>query len=461
MQCLARMRLVMLAALAAAPVAEGRSGLFDFMSKAMQTQQSKPGTGGLSLASMTGTLASLAASGGDPATVDQIKTYIAAMLTDINTQHDEHQAALNDESGYVACEEAMQSAIAELGNSTTTAAAPAPAPGPGATTTAAPAPAPGASTTAAAPGASTTAAAPSPGASTTAAGGASTTAAEGHAALQACYDELVAINNSVKTCWEEHDASEAAATAVCQLVTQKTVAEAKADRCSDTWDGTYEGYLENDLRILAEYRSRVQNCTAYQNETTNKRQVCEGQQQDLDDKREECANIIVPTPSPTPTPGPTPSPTPAPPAPTPGGTPAPPSPTPTPTPTPGPTPAPSPGPTPAPAEPADCAYYHGMVNVCVEYHTCHDGVRDAKVREKEDSVAMENSRAVQWVTLKRMDCLIDVVGSTGDQTSELEACINKPIDSYNTSHLTLTLPAERAKLDCNPQTPAECVVAER
>lgn len=69
------------------------------------------------------------------------------------------------------------------------------------------------------------------------------------------------------------------------------------------------------------------------------------------------------------------------------------------------------------------------------------------------SSAMENSWVIEWITLQRMQCLVDVLTLQENQNFELERCISRPLEFYDTSFLVLNLPPPPEQNNCpNPIT---------
>eukprot|EP00439_Symbiodinium_sp_Y106_P026012 s2644_g3.t1 len=201
-----------------------------------------------------------------------------------------------------------------------------------------------------------------------------------------------------------------------------TVAEAKAARCNDTFTGSYEQYLERDVHILADYIAKKQNCSNFTTLTDSKMSHCTVLRNSLTEKQLACSKIVVVTTTPA-----------------------------TPTTTQQDNTA---------EEQALCENYHKKVEACSDYDSCYESVDLAKQSERQAASTLEASRAAEWVALKRMLCLVDVLG-TADQNAKIQACMAKAVSDYNTSHLELTLPNAPDKQTCGPfEKPATCSVIE-
>mmetsp|Transcript_24068 Transcript_24068/g.57034 ORF Transcript_24068/g.57034 Transcript_24068/m.57034 type:complete len:389 (+) Transcript_24068:60-1226(+) len=249
-----------------------------------------------------------------------------------------------------------------------------------------------------------------------------TTLAPTSAELEQCLAEIQTINTSVITCESEAEAAKMASDAVCANFHYQTVAEAKAARCNDTFAGSYEQYLERDVHILADYIAKKQNCSNFTTLTDSKMSHCTVLRNSLTEKQLACSKIVVVTTTSA-----------------------------TPTTTQQDNTA---------EEQALCENYHKKVETCSDYDSCYESVDLAKQSERQAASTLEASRAAEWVALKRMLCLVDVLG-TADQSAKIQACMAKAVSDYNTSHLELTLPNAPDKQACGPfEKPATCSVIE-
>mmetsp|Transcript_11508 Transcript_11508/g.21764 ORF Transcript_11508/g.21764 Transcript_11508/m.21764 type:complete len:392 (+) Transcript_11508:50-1225(+) len=332
----------------------------------------------MSLASVAGALANMANDAPSSSTIQSIKDYISQMLADITTQHNIAQAELTDVSGYTSCD-------AKLANELKVLTTPAP------TTT------------------------------TVTTTQAITTLHPTAVELSNCLDEIAKMNATVISCESEYATAKLASDAVCANFHFKTVPEAKAARCNDTFAGTYEEYLERDVHILAEYVAKKQNCSNFTSLTESKSAECGRAMGMLNAKQLQCSQIVVvstTTASTTTQQGQT------------------------------------------AEEKALCDNYHKKVEACSDYDSCYESVDLAKASEKASAATLETSRATEWIALKRMICLVDVIG-VADQAAKIAECTAKTVQDYNTSHLELVLPAAPSKQACGPWvTPETCVKIE-
>ena len=270
-------------------------------------------------------------------TLQSIKDYIAQMLADVTTQHNIAQAELTEISGYTSCDGTMASELSALAATTTVAAT---------TTTAPPTIAPAATTT---------------------------TLHPSSIALKTCLAEVETLNASLTKCLSEHKAAKEASDAVCMNFHFKSVIDAKAERCNESFSGSYEQYLERDVQILADYVSKKQNCTTYTSSTDAKASECDAKEATLFNKQLLCSQIVVVTT-------------------TPGMAPAA-------------TTTAAAVVSNAAAEEAACTNYHKQVEVCSDYDSCYEAVTLAKSGEKQSASTLEASRKA-WMGFIAKDELL-------------------------------------------------------
>jgi len=317
-------------------------------------------------------------------TLQSIRDYISQMLADVTTQHNIAQAELTDISGYTRCDANMTSSLSALVTTTTSVAA--------TTTTAAP----------------TTVVA-------------ATTLHPSSIALKDCLAEVEALNTSLTTCKSEYKAAKEASDAVCMNFHYKTVIDAKAERCNESFSGSYEQYLERDVQILADYVSKKQNCSNFTALTDTKASECDIKEANLFSKQLQCSQIVVVTT----TAGATPVTTTA-------------------------------QVSNAAQEEAACIEYHKQVEICSDYDSCYEAVTLAKKADQTSASTLESSRQAEWVSLQRMSCLVNLLGSS-NQAAGVATCMSMPVTDYSTSHLELVLPSSPSQKECGPfQKPASC-----
>ena len=241
-------------------------------------------------------------------------------------------------------------------------------------------------------------------------------------ALKDCLAEVEALNTTFTTCKSEYKAAKEASDAVCMNFHFKSVVDAKSERCNETFSGTYEQYLERDVQILADYVSKKQNCSNFTLLTETKASECDVKEANLFSKQLQCSQIVVVTTTPGAAPAAT-------------------------------TTAEVSN---AAQEEAACTQYHKQVEICSDYDSCYEAVTLAKKSEKTSASTLEASRQAEWVSLQRMSCLVNLLGST-NQASGMAQCMSTPITDYTTSHLELVLPSAPGQKECGPfQKPASC-----
>eukprot|EP00438_Fugacium_kawagutii_P021883 Skav219748 [mRNA] locus=scaffold569:171129:172301:- [translate_table: standard] len=339
--------------------------------------------GSMSLSSVASALANMADQvPTNGSTLQSIRDYISQMLADVTTQHNIAQAELTDISGYTSCDAIMTSSISALATTSTVAA----------TTT------------------TVTTTVP-----------AATTLHPSSIALKECLAEVEAMNTSLTTCKSEYLAAKEASDAVCANFHFKSVVDAKAERCNETFSGSYEQYLERDVQILADYVSKKSNCSNFTLLADAKASECGSKEANLFAKQLQCSQIVVVTT----TPGATVVTTTA-------------------------------QVSNAAQEEAACTTYHKQVEVCSDYDSCYEAVTLAKEAEKTSASGLESSRQAEWISLQRMSCLVNLLGSS-NQGAGVATCMSKPVTDYSTSHLDLVLPSPPSQKDCGPfQKPASC-----
>ncbi|CAJ1338060.1 unnamed protein product [Effrenium voratum] len=102
-----------------------------------------------------------------------------------------------------------------------------------------------------------------------------------------------------------------------------------------------------------------------------------------------------------------------------------------------------------------CAPYEGKLAVCKTYESCWSAAGSAAGNSLNTAQSIQDNLKTQWTALKRIQCLLDVLAKSGDQTAALTACIAK---THSTDSLTLTPAAAPTKEVCSAGTaPAACV----
>jgi len=339
--------------------------------------------GSMSLSSVASALANMADQvPTNGSTMQSIRDYISQMLADVTTQHNIAQAELTEISGYTKCDATMTSELSALATTTTV----------------------GTTTTVATTTLATT-----------------TTLHPSSIALKDCLAEVEALNKSLAICNSEYKAAKEASDAVCMNFHFKSVIDAKAERCNESFSGSYEQYLERDVQILADYVSKKQNCSNFTLMTDAKASECDIKEANLWDKQLQCSQIVVVTT-------------------TPGA----------------PVVTTTAQVSNAAQEEAACTQYHKQVEICSDYDSCYEAVTLAKEAEKTSAGALESSRQAEWISLKRMSCLVNLLGAS-NQAAGLATCMNTPTTDYSTTHLELVLPSPPGQKECGPfQKPASC-----
>lgn len=250
-----------------------------------------------------------------------------------------------------------------------------------------------------------------------------------HADLAACKSQEADLIVQNRTCYGELDASRAAKLATCELYDDMNyinAGAARAARCGDAaaFTGTYEEYLERDIQTLAVLQARSKNCSAATTGYDSKVTECAKAFDELTSKLQECleleahlAQIHALPDSSTPAAGPT-----------------------------------------TAVTQEFCAPWAAKVAACSNYDACYTS--KAVMQESSFNAAKElaNSRQAEYLALKRIDCLLNVLeSSAAEQPDKLTACVSA---AHDVSSLELKKPVPPAKASCVPGVqPAGCVAS--
>jgi len=237
-------------------------------------------------------------------------------------------------------------------------------------------------------------------------------------AVQVCHCEAQEIEARLTACNTLHDARKGLSDATCAAFAEvdKTTGEAQQEKCAqapwNNWDeDDYEGYLESHVQLLADWREKNSSCATALDSTQQQKNQCDAIQDEYNAKLQAC---LAMSPDPVPPPGYVPS-EPV----TTGGTVAQ-------SPNPPQSPVPPTGPTvptvPLTPENVDCAQYHCLNQACSDYAACYDAAVNAKETDRASATESTNTMTVTYVTLMRMNCLLNIIGMAGDQSAEIDAC---------------------------------------
>jgi len=106
------------------------------------------------------------------------------------------------------------------------------------------------------------------------------------------------------------------------------------------------------------------------------------------------------------------------------------------------------------AEAAICVVAGPDSEKCTAYETCYNNAVSAYTDENATIVEMHLNWTVQWRTLKRMECLLDIMAK-GGTNDDIDACKDK---LWDTTWLDLDYPAIPPKKECSAaaKRPAPC-----
>jgi len=231
--------------------------------------------------------------------------------------------------------------------------------------------------------------------------------ADGHyAEYHKCMEELTNLNTTAQSCTNQEDLLRVAKQARCEYFSS-------VDRSSNfqSWfcheddfpvSSTYEAYLQRNIDMLAEYRTRKQNCSDATSSYDAKQLECNTKVEPVATKELHCATLQ------------------------------------------------------SNASEATCLPHQGKVNACSTYESCWSASVAAAENSYSTAVSISNELKTQWNALKRIECLLDVLSKSGDQTAALTECIQK---SHSTDSLTIVKPATPTKEACDPGAkPEGCLV---
>jgi len=165
--------------------------------------------------------------------------------------------------------------------------------------------------------------------------------------------------------------------------------------CVDPFAGTYRDYLQRSIDWLADWRAKKASC-----ESTNTTD-CTAEQLAVNAKTAECDSLRPPIP-------------------------------------------------------ADCKPWLHKRACCSGYDTCWSGAESSRTQAETTATQLTINLKAQWRSLKRIECLLDVLVLEGDQTAALEACIVK---THDASALDPVLGPEPTKATCDaggPPDGADC-----
>jgi len=220
--------------------------------------------------------------------------------------------------------------------------------------------------------------------------------ADGHyAEYHKCVEELSNLNTTAKSCTSQEDLLRVAKQARCEYF-------ATVDRSSNfqSWfcheddfpvSSSYESYLQRNIDMLAEYRTRKQNCTDATSSYVAKQTECSAKMTAVATQELHCASLK------------------------------------------------------SNATEAICTPYQGKMSACSAYDSCWAASEAAAANNYNTAVSISNNLKTQWNALKRIECLLDVLAKSGDQTAALTECIQK---SHSTDALTIVRPPVPTKETC-------------
>lgn len=100
-------------------------------------------------------------------------------------------------------------------------------------------------------------------------------------------------------------------------------------------------------------------------------------------------------------------------------------------------------------KPADCSSYQAKKQACTSYQNCRTQAQGESDNAVSTADQLAESLKAQWSALKKIECLLDVILTSGDQTA-LQACVDA---SHDTSSLNIIVPATPAAEACLPGVP--------
>eukprot|EP00930_Biecheleria_cincta_P029041 TRINITY_DN201_c0_g2_i1.p1 TRINITY_DN201_c0_g2~~TRINITY_DN201_c0_g2_i1.p1 ORF type:complete len:362 (+),score=62.26 TRINITY_DN201_c0_g2_i1:71-1156(+) len=167
---------------------------------------------------------------------------------------------------------------------------------------------------------------------------------------------------------------------------------------NDAFQGTYEQYLQRSVDRLYILRSLKENCTRATDRWTNKTDMCDATEIVLNEKWENCSRLL---------------------------------------------------------NVSNCTSYNCRKTACSSYDTCWSAQEGAFNAAITMAYGLEKSLHAQWRALQRIECLLDVIDATTNQTQLLEECIARRhmVPAY--LNITNTTPPAKPPCSAEPR-PAEC-----
>eukprot|EP00930_Biecheleria_cincta_P029040 TRINITY_DN201_c0_g1_i1.p1 TRINITY_DN201_c0_g1~~TRINITY_DN201_c0_g1_i1.p1 ORF type:complete len:366 (+),score=56.45 TRINITY_DN201_c0_g1_i1:61-1158(+) len=159
---------------------------------------------------------------------------------------------------------------------------------------------------------------------------------------------------------------------------------------NDNFQGTYEQYLQRSVDRLYTLRSLRENCTRATDRWTNKTDMCDATEIVLNEKWENCSQLL---------------------------------------------------------NVSNCTGYNCRKTSCTSYDTCWSAQEGAFNATVTMAYGLEKSLHAQWRALQRIECLLEVIDASSNQTAMLEECIARR--HVVPSYLNFTNTAPPAKPPCS------------
>jgi len=229
------------------------------------------------------------------------------------------------------------------------------------------------------------------------------TAATNNSAYEECIAEWRQLNDYYTTCRERELYINGTKLLVCEEYDNSSFQLPFNYRfcpANDAFSGTYEQYLQRSVDRLYILRSLKANCSYWANQWTNITDMCDATEIVLTEKWENCSGML---------------------------------------------------------NTSNCTDYNCRKTECSTYDTCWSAQEGAFNATVTMAYALETSLHAQWRALQRIECLLEVIDATTNQTALLEECIARR--HMVPSYLNITNTTAPAKPACSTSPrPDECPV---
>jgi len=230
-----------------------------------------------------------------------------------------------------------------------------------------------------------------------------------------CLSELAALQTMLNTCRVQEATCNATTSQLCNAfyaIDKKfggtyvpdpaTGKDWRDHGCDDSWTGSYPDYLQRYITWLEDWRVKKAACDGSAvGPCANQASECDNLQNQVDTKSAYCESLQEPIPD-------------------------------------------------------ACLPWLHKETCCSTYDMCWQSAESAQAAASNTANALVVNLKAQWRSLKRIECLLDVLVLEGDQTAALEACIAKTHDTSALDYAGVTGQPAKATCDSGPSPSPEC-----